>query len=81
MLFEKHLLGEQFLEGLQIKYYTIHKNTYFGVAIEEYQTDSILCHHEYFTDDQGEAYRIGNQMKDGLVTSTTMVNIIDDAIH
>ena len=81
MRFEKSLLGEQTTEGLQVKYYIIHHKESFGIGIEEERKNSIQCHYEYFTENQTEAYKLGEMMQEGFVTGTTMINIIDDYIQ
>lgn len=81
MLFEKTFIGQQTVADVQIKYYMIHKEHIYGIAIEEEEQHTTQCQHEYFTELKDSAYQLGKMMYGGQVTTTTMTAIIDDFIH
>lgn len=81
MMFEKTCIGENNLENLQIKYFVIKKDNLYGIEIEENHVDQLICDYEYFTHKQHEAEELAHKMSTGLVTLTTMIEIIDDYVQ
>lgn len=81
MIFEKTYIGENNLEDFRIKYFIIKKDNLYGIEIEENHVDQLICDYEYFTHKQQDAEELAHKMHTGLVTLTTMIEIIDDYIQ
>lgn len=81
MMFEKTFIGEKNINQFLVKYYVVKRDNIYGVEIEEESSDQLLCDYEYFTHNHCEAFDLATKMNDGLVTLTTMVDILDDYIN
>lgn len=81
MMFEKTFIGEKNIDNLLIKYYVVKKDNIYGIEIEEESSNQLLCDYEYFTHKQSEAFELATKMNNGLVTLTTMIDILDDYIN
>lgn len=81
MVYTKIYVGEAYLDALQMKYFVIQKEREYGIALEQASGDLIACDYEYFTEKQSEAIKVASLMKEGMVTLTSMTEILDDYIQ
>lgn len=80
MVYNKVCIGEVQNDALNVKYFVIQKERYYGVAIEQLSGDLIECDYEYFTEEQTEAMNVAKLMQKGFVTLTSMTEILDNYI-
>lgn len=81
MVYTKFYIGEAHLEALQVRYFVVQKEREYGVALEQLSGDLVACDYEYFTEEQSEAIKVASLMQKGMVTLTSMTEILDDYIQ
>ncbi|MEF9959943.1 MAG: DUF6514 family protein [Niameybacter sp.] len=81
MLINKVYVGEATENSLQIQYFVIQKDKFYGVSLEKRTEKGILCDSEYFTEDLVEALSLAKMMHQGNVTLTSMTEILDDYLQ
>ena len=81
MLMNKVYVGKIDEGTLQIQYFVIEKEKFYGIALEEKKNDCIECAYEYFTEEQQEALHLAQKMYQGKVTLTSITEILDDYIQ
>ncbi|MDA3731271.1 DUF6514 family protein [Niameybacter massiliensis] len=81
MLFNKVYVGEAVENTLQIQYFVIQRENFYGIGLEEATERGILCDYEYFTEEQEEALEVAKMLQQGSVTLTSMTEILDDYIQ
>ncbi|MGL5676285.1 MAG: DUF6514 family protein [Cellulosilyticaceae bacterium] len=81
MVMEKVFIGEQWIDEMSIRYYSIQKDCFYGVAVEEDHKDTIKCHQTFFTESKNEAQTLGKVIYRGIVTGMTLDEVIDDFVQ
>lgn len=81
MSITKVYVGEAAEEALQIQYFVIQRERFFGIGLEQHTDEGIKCAYEYFTEKEEEALHLAKLMQRGTVTLTSMTEILDDYIQ
>ncbi|ONI44362.1 hypothetical protein AN641_07300 [Candidatus Epulonipiscioides gigas] len=79
-MYEKNIIGEQFIQGRKHTYYLLEKNSTYGIEIMEESGSKYICYQIYFTEDKNFANKLCNQICEGTVTIPGLEDIIEDAV-
>lgn len=81
MMMEKQYIGQCELSSMTICYYVIKQGNYYGVELLETQDEKLTCTSELISEVQETALSLAEKLLKNNVTSTTLIDIIDDHIN